>query len=142
MNKKMKMVPWATDENKKRFVIFMADRGKDKANAFVWIDTEAEERGVQPVRITTFRGVIEYFTQAARPLYFGEDRPKELMDAAVSILNEVPDNALGGLLDEFYDEAYRREEQEKERPWPIRFEKESLEFLEKAGKEGDGISAI
>lgn len=140
MNEKMKMVPWATDEYKDQFVIFMEDRGDDKANAFVWVTPgESEERSVW---ITTFRCVLEYFSQAASPLYFGGDRPKELLSAALDVLNRIPEMALDRLIDEFSEEAYHREEAEKHGAGYIKYEKECLEFFEKAGKEGNGLSAV
>jgi len=143
MNEEMKMVPWATDENKNYFVIFMIDRGYEKANAFVWVaPSELGRNDELAFRITTFREVVEYFTQIARPMYFGEDRSKELMDAALEILNEVPESYIDVCLNRFHEDAFRREEAAQNGSECISFEKECLEYFKKAGKEGDGLSAV
>lgn len=140
MDEKLKMAPWATDEDKAEFVIFMVDRGRNKPNAFVWVYPDRDEE--DSVWITTFGDVIGYFTQMASPMYFGDDRPKELMDAAVDVLNRLPENALDMLIDKFREKAYRREEASKNGGGQIEFEKECLDYFEKAGKVGDGLSAV
>lgn len=136
MEEKLKMVPWATNERKNRFVIFMIDRGRNKPNAFVWVTPDST--GEDAVDITTFGDVISYFTQTARPMYFGEDRPEELMNAAIETLNEVPDEYIDGLIGEFKIRAHNREQNKEQ----VEFEKECLEAFARDAKEGDGLSAV
>ena len=152
MDGKLKIKPWAMDEkdaNSCKFVIFMADRGKDKPNAFVWVYLDGYM--TPPIRITTFRNVIEYFTQAASPMYFGSDRSQEVMDACIDILNGVSDEIIDEELDGFYEDAYRREEREQEAmektpedklSGPISFEKDALKYLARRGRQGDGTAYI
>ena len=140
MEQKFKMRPWATDMEKDEFVIFMVDRGKDKVNAFVWVTPERDDRGA--VMITTFSSVISYFSQAAEPMYFGDDRPEKLMEAAYKTLDEYPDNVLDEQIFRFGEEARRKETIAKKDPRALEFEKKSLERLAKDGKQGDGISAV
>ena len=140
MEQKFKMRPWATDAGKDDFVIFMVDRGKDKVNAFIWVTPEWDGRNA--VMITTFSAVISYFSQDAEPMYFGDDRPEKLMEAAYKTLDEYPDNVLDEQIFRFEEEAHRKEALAKKDPRALEFEKKSLERLAKDGRQGDGISAV
>lgn len=140
MEQGFKMKPWATDEKKKKFVIFMVERGKDKANAFVWVTPRWEGRDA--VMVTTFTAVISYFSQTAHLMYFGDDRPDALMEAAYKTLDEYPDNVLDEQIFRFEEEARRKEALAKKDPRALEFEKKSLERLAKDGRQGDGISAV
>lgn len=140
MEQGFKMKPWATDENKKKFVIFMVDRGKNKANAFVWVTPRWEGRDA--VLVTTFTAIISYFSQTAQLMYFGDDRPDALMDAAYKTLDEYPDNVMDEQIFQFEEQAHKREEMLKRDPKALEFEKKSLERLARDGKKGDGLSAV
>ena len=93
------------------------------------------------VMVTTFTAVISYFSQTAHLLYFGDDRPDALMDAAYKTLDEYPDNAMDEQIFQFEEQAHRREEMLKRDPKALEFEKKSLERLAMDGKKGDGLSA-
>ena len=130
MNKEL--IPFATDEGKREFVIFLEEREND-LNAYIWVNVSWEDDPKRTIRITTIYGLGAYCNHTTDPFCFGPV-PYSLLDEAVRRLEACPEKVMKEKTEEFDKQVKRKHQYGAEEE--MEYEKKVLKEIRAALKTG------